>query len=739
MINKLFVSNVASYDANEHVLGPLSKINYIYGANGSGKTTISRILRAPEKYPTCSVERDPGDQAPVLVYNQDFVRENLAVYDGIKSVFSMGAEEIKQQDDIRDIEKSIQGTERLIEGLDAKLNGSSELEGAISRRGKKWEALKEYCWESILKKNKVRFGEAFKGCMTKEPFAARMMAELANTAQLQTLEYLEKTAAVVFAPDQPTVGRIEMPDFTRLKEIESDAIWTRSVVGSSDVDVAHLIAALGNADWVEKGRKYLEANDGRCPFCHQSAPDLRERLDAYFDKSYTEAIDRLENLESAYRMEIESVVAQLNSSATGKERFLDENRFRVAVSRMRARFDAMHTMMKSKRDNPGATMRIGDCNAECLAVEEAVAFANKAIDAHNALIENKKAMQNTLKSEVWRYLVEEHGRTVKEYKKDVDTLDEEISHLGAKLTEARAELQKKTVDLAQMNSQLVSVLPTIRKINELLAALGFTRFSLDEGEMATYKIVRPDGSTVADGSLSEGEKSFLSFLYFYHIANGGLRPDDVVTNRIVVIDDPVSSMDGDVLFIVSVLVKRMIAAIRDNPRSKIRQIVLLTHNVHFHKEVAFDPKRKERSRRHETFHVVRKSDRTSDIVLCMGNPIKSSYELLWDEMRSADRRDDLAGVRNAMRRILEYYFTFLGGEPLQQMVERLSGTDKTIGMSLLMWLHDGSHTAGEDLFCAVNGETVDMYRRVFRKIFELKEQLEHYDMMMKEGDALDES
>ena len=52
-------------------------------------------------------------------------------------------------------------------------------------------------------------------------------------------------------------------------------------------------------------------------------------------------------------------------------------------------------------------------------------------------------------------------------------------------------------------------------------------------------------------------------------------------------DDPVPSLDSDVLF-VSSLIRRVLddacAGIR-----QVKQVFVLTHNIYFHKEVSFDP------------------------------------------------------------------------------------------------------------------------------------------------------
>ncbi|GAA9885734.1 hypothetical protein VN0673_13520 [Helicobacter pylori] len=44
------------------------------------------------------------------------------------------------------------------------------------------------------------------------------------------------------------------------------------------------------------------------------------------------------------------------------------------------------------------------------------------------------------------------------------------------------------------------------------------------------------------------------------------------------------------------------------------------------------------------------------------NPVKNSYELLWQEVRRAKKDSNISWVslQNVMRRIIEYYFRILG-------------------------------------------------------------------------------
>ena len=47
MIESIHVCKTATYGETQQSLSGLKTFNYIYGSNGSGKTTISRVLSEP--------------------------------------------------------------------------------------------------------------------------------------------------------------------------------------------------------------------------------------------------------------------------------------------------------------------------------------------------------------------------------------------------------------------------------------------------------------------------------------------------------------------------------------------------------------------------------------------------------------------------------------------------------------------------------------------------------------------
>ena len=80
---------------------------------------------------------------------------------------------------------------------------------------------------------------------------------------------------------------------------------------------------------------------------------------------------------------------------------------------------------------------------------------------------------------------------------------------------------------------------------------------------------------------------------------GSQSDDGKIVDRIVIIDDSVSSMDSGTLFVVASLVREMIAVCYNNMDMEedeegkvrddhIRQIFCLTHNPYFFREITYN-------------------------------------------------------------------------------------------------------------------------------------------------------
>lgn len=172
-------------------------------------------------------------------------------------------------------------------------------------------------------------------------------------------------------------------------------------------------------------------------------------------------------------------------------------------------------------------------------------------------------------------------------------------------------------EIAELNKQTVNTKAAIDSINALLRDSGFQGFSLRKktGVANVYEVIREDGSVAKN--LSEGERNFIAFLYFYNLVRGS-QNSEVVKDNVVVIDDPVSSMDSSTLFIVGAIVRELITICNNNAQiiddkitgAYIKQIFILTRNVYFHREVTYHQVEKYRS---VSFYVIQKVRNVSTI------------------------------------------------------------------------------------------------------------------------------
>jgi len=114
MIRSINVKGVATCSEQGIEINNCKKINFIYGANGSGKTTISNFLanQADSKFSSCSLQWDNDSPLPILVYNKEFRTRNFGNAD-IAGVFTLGeatkdqiAAIDKKKEELEDIKRS---------------------------------------------------------------------------------------------------------------------------------------------------------------------------------------------------------------------------------------------------------------------------------------------------------------------------------------------------------------------------------------------------------------------------------------------------------------------------------------------------------------------------------------------------------------------------------------------------------------------------------------------------------
>lgn len=737
MISDIAISRVATYGVDAQPMSGLSTFNYVFGPNGSGKTTISRIIADEAAHPHCVVSWNSGVKLEVLVYNRDFVDRNFTQVTRFKGIFTLGEEHVEAAKKVEELKKLMEGMGNEIKRLKHTLEGDDGRGGKVADMKAVEDALTDKCWAQ-KKKHDTAFAFAFEGCQSsREKFKKKVFDQrTSNQATVETLDALQKKAATVFGVTPTNQPLLPTIDQGRLAELGSDPILKKRVIGKDDVDVAALIRKLGNSDWVKQGRKFFAASDAVCPFCQQPTDaSLADKLNEYFDETFLKETEAIATLASQYSQAAERLRKSLDVLLAVDCAYLDKASLKPLRDTIDANLVVNLQRLEQKQKEPSQVVELESLAGPLAAAVLLVESANKQIGDHNATVANLADERATLIAQVWKYLI---AVELKDALADYDTKKAGIERARKSIEDQIKAVQKtyheRFNELRQLERSLTSIQPTIDTINNLLLSFGFRGFKLAKaGEEENYKIVRADG-TDAKESLSEGEKTFIAFLYFYHLLKGSNSDNGTVTDRVVVIDDPVSSLDSEILFIVSSLIKVLCQEVRDK-KTGVKQVFVLTHNVYFHKEVTFSSKRSRGSKmREETFWTVRKSNELTRIVCHQENPITSQYDLLWADVRRGDR--DNHSIQNTLRKILENYFKFFGGVNPEDIFTTFQGADQLTCRSLLSWVNDGSHFAQDDLYHAIDDATVERYLRVFRLVFDKTGHTAHYDMMMRtESDA----
>lgn len=738
MIESISIRNIATYDNNGIQINDLKKVNFVYGANGTGKTTLSNLLYNPNnedgKFNDCLVEWKNNTSLKTLVYNKKFKELNFGQGGKIKGIFTLGEATTEQINEINAKKGQLSKIQENIDRIEIRLQTEqNELQ-------QKKDNFKESCWIDIYKDYEDDFKEAFSGALSKERFKDRLLNEFQNNSvTLLTYDELKEKAQTIFGEIPQAISVINNVSYNDISQIQSDNIWETKIIGKSDVDIASLIQRLGINDWVNEGKKYIQENENTCPFCQKNTitEDFRNKLNQFFDETYAENIAKLKQSQQQYNSLMENIINELNAIESNQKTFpntkLDIDKFSVYLRTLTSQNNENKIKIENKVKEPSREIELVSLQEQLSLLSELISLANIEIQKHNAIVTNFQTEKNNLIKAVWKFLVEKFKDKIESFNRERNNSERAIQGISNQLQNKIEERQILDTEIKELNKNVTSIQPTIDEINRLLNSFGFHNFKIvSSSENGFYEIQREDGSR-AEETLSEGEITFITFLYYYQKIKGGDTAEEVNEDRILVIDDPISSLDSNILFIVSTLIKDLIKEMKkDDYVGSIKQIIILTHNVYFHKEVSFISKNEDKEQNKSHFWILRKNGNVTNIqAYGEQNPIQSSYAMLWNELKNENLSSTLT-IQNIMRRILENYFKVLGNYKNEEDVIKYFPTleERQVCRSLYHWINDGSHCFSDALEIDDQNITIDVYKKVFKAIFEYTEQEGHYKMMM---------
>ena len=728
MIKSISIKQVATFDDEGTKIDDLKKVNFIYEANGSGKTTISNLLYNSEdkKFENCNIDWG-NDQIKTLVYNKEFRNRNFG-NGKLGGIFTLGE---ATADEIKEIEEKVLALKELKnEGVKKR----ETLKGVLKEKAELISTFKEFCWSCIYKKYENTYKEAFVGSLNKEKFKNNILFENNNNvSDLKNAEYLQGKSKTIFGERPQNLTAINTISSNRIVEIEKLDIWNKIIIGKANVNIAKLIQKLNINDWVNQGQNYLQ-EDGICPFCQQKtiSADFKKQLNNFFDEEFIENVKTIKRLKEEYTILTLNLINELNQIETTqkneKNNKLDLDKYSASLKTLKSQIIANKEFLNNKIKEPSRNIDLIKSKEQLKIISDIIENANSEIIKNNLIVSNYNTERETLIKQVWKYCINEFSVQITKFNSKNNGLDSGIFALKVQLQKKLDDYKALDIEIKNLSKNVTSIQPTINEINRLLINYGFINFKIvPSNDDGFYQIQREDG-TIAEQTLSEGEITFITFLYYLQLAKGGISKETVNEERILVIDDPISSLDSHILFIVSTLIKEIAKDIKSNI-GNIKQLILLTHNVYFHKEVSYEGvnRKGEKSR----FWILRKNNNNS-IIHSYGdqNPIQSSYELLWREIKEWKDNSGIT-IQNIMRRILEKFFSILGNKRDDFLINKFETIEeKEICRSLLSWTNEGSHTLPDDLYIEEPTDTITEYLEVFKKIFLYTENKGHYLIMM---------
>ncbi|GAA9182789.1 AAA family ATPase [Helicobacter pylori] len=735
-ISQIVLKNAATFDENGASFENLNSINFIYGANGSGKTTISIFLKnlaeneIEDKFANSKIEWHNDEILKIEVYNKQFKEEQFR-NSQVKGIFTLGK---KANENLENIESK---KESINKENEKKIKNEKSLQNLKQEKEKEEKGFTDSCWEKLYKKNEEDFKETLEGFKLKKKFKEKILEEFKNNEdnknEIVRLEELKENIRIVFSKNQTELMPLEC-NLTDFDSIENHSIWEQKIVGSSDAIIADLIKKLSNEDWVAQGREYLSKDGNACPFCQQETitEEFKKQLESYFDTSYQESTDTIKKMKENYKNETAEVLEQLDKIVETEQKnqqIKNTESFKRIIEILRSKINGNWQKMHDKSKEMSRSFKLGSTKNEIKEIRDLIDTANQQIANHNEMIKDIKNQKKICVERTWKFLVNEFKSDIQKYNKKDCGLEKEINNLEKQIKENQEKIKELENEIRELEKNMVSIKPIVNEINMLLKGYGFTNFGLacTEDEKS-YRIQREDGQLVGE-TLSEGEVTFITFLYYYHLTKGSLKENDISKNKVLVIDDPISSLDSNILFIVSVLVKDLMKETMKE-KTNIKQVIILTHNTYFYKEITYDLKHYQGK---YSFWIIKKDNNVSKIEDYKENPIKNSYELLWHEVRWAKKDSNISWVslQNVMRRIIEYYFRILGGIKYNDLSECFENIEeRRVCNSFISWLNDGSHGISDDLFVQSQDTSIETYLKVFENIFKITGHEAHYKMMM---------
>jgi len=732
MITKININKVACFK-NLTILETDKKVNLIYGLNGTGKSTLSEFLYKPtdSNFASCSIEGISTDDE-ILVYNQTFIHDNFYQTDSLKGIFTLSHKN-------KEAETKILNAENEIKKIDVdKIKKAGELQKENESISVKHETAKDKIWE--IKKSYTGGDRVLEFCLEGYRNDGNKLLSFVESLKkpenkpAKTIESIKEEVQALSGENAQKYESLKLIDFSA-SNLESEIIFQKQIVGNENSTVSALINKLGNSDWVKDGLNYLpaEVEKGKevCPFCQEStiSKQLFQSIKEYFDESYEADLTSLKNFRKQYAESIQSIpdksAFENNPKFEGnkKDFELEYNAFTKVVAENLKLID-------DKIKTPSIPLTLKSSTIALSEINGIIENINKQVIEHNKKIDQKEKAFNDLKTEFWNLMRWDYDQTISSYISDKTQSQKNIAALNQAIKKLELDIQKQTEIIVEQQKQTVNIEEAIANINNGLIDLGIHDFKIKPHTDNLYKIVREQNDNRVFHSLSEGEKMIISFLYFLELCRGKKDATEAAKKKIIVIDDPISSLSHIYVFNVGRLIKSEFFGKREKKNGvttwnyKYEQVFVLTHSLYFFYEIT-ETKHDERKETQKLFRLV-KNDTGSYFEKLTYESIKNDYQAYWYFVKDPNQHPAL--IANCMRNIIEYFFNFIENKDLNNFFQQPTLQEIRF-QAFYRYINRESHSLGQNIFDFKEFNYQD-FKDAFAELFKVAGYEEHYKKMI---------
>lgn len=725
MINKISIKGVTSYPEDKFAdLGPLKRINLIYGLNGSGKSTLGNYLQdiKGSRYQKCQID-PPVNQEQVFVYNQRFVEKNFH-QESHPGIFTLNEGNIDAKEKITELQASYDAAVSEIERINKK---RVVIDEGFTKAAATY---KDALWNIRLEFERAGLSACIKGNRQKEVFKDQLERLPLSTGIIRSQKELSEAAKSLSSSDEQPLPCLPYISFSA-EEFESDKILAKVITPSGDSYLAGLIQKLGNSDWVKNALPYLKYSENSCPLCQQDLPhEFQDHVKSLFDKSYDEEVSKVAQLNSRYSKAADALELNLESSAYLTSAIQSDADFIKVKGELKRLLTINRARLADKLSSVSKVVSLEPTNEAVDRLNASIKAQKAKDDAYNLRLSKKDQLFAEVSSEVWQLMRKQADQAITAYKSAEKTYSKNVTELEAKKKELSDQKDNDLDSIAGHQNQMTNVEESVKKINSAIASIGISGFTLKkvDGEGTSYRLVREKNSNDVYKSLSEGEKTLITFLYFLELCSGSVDAEKpvVLSDRVIVIDDPISSLSHNYVYEVAAHIYHRVLC----SSVGFKQVVVLTHNLFFFHELLRNAP-KSITRKYACFRVSKGAH--SAIAKLGHEEIKNDYETYWQVLRDArGSKVHAAVLPNMMRNILEHYFGFIHkNDDLLNALAALEKDDLEF-KPLYRYINRQSHGDAINV-TDFGGWDADKMIEKFKGVFAKSGYPEHYTVMMNEA------